>query len=262
MIGLSCMIRTAFQLPFRAAHPPDGFFSSEKEVLLCLEFACEPTTRQLAIADSVMLLFTDFAATGAMSRRQFIPHRSLLAVGPTAMQSSKLRVYSLSRCSIDDAAMVVLCDMLMRQKDAMPLRSFIIRNGDQETELRQDPTSWSTYPGQHEAPPFDVEDQQPESGGYTFVLDLEEPLKSLAREVITSRLNLWTRCVLSGGYALSPIEPQFNYVEPEDSVVDFATTLEWSIFKLRAHPAAIDALVNIFVFFSKETQRVLRVTIQ
>ncbi len=256
------MIRTAFRLPFRAVHPPDGFFCSDEEVYLFLEFEREPTPSQVALADGLMLLFTDFAATGAMSSRQLVTHRSRVDLGPIAMRSSILRVYSLTHCSIDDAAMVVLCDMLMREGDVLRLRSFVVSNGGQGVEMQQDPSSWSTYPRRHETPVFDIDDQQPESGGYTFVIDLAEPLRASAREVLSARLGLWTRCVLAGGYALAPIEPKFNYVEPEDSVVEFATTLEWTVFKLRAHPAAIDALVNLFAFFSEETQPVLRLTIQ
>jgi hypothetical protein len=256
------MIRTAFRLPFRAVHPAEGFFSGGEEVQLSLEFAADPTPTQVALADGLMRLFADFAATGALSGQRFAPHRSGVDVGLIEMRSSSVRVYSLGHCRIDDAAMVLLCDMLLRESVALSLRSFIVSNGGQGVDLLQDPNSWSTYPARYTPLPFEVDDQEPESGAYTFVLDLAEPLKSAASSTLTAWLGLWTRCVMAGGYALAPISPKDNYVEPDDSIVDFATTVEWSVFKLRAHPAAIDALVNLLACFSQEVQRVLRLAIQ
>ena len=256
------MIRTAFRLPFRAIHPATEFFASGGDVQLALEFAAEPTPAQVAQADDLMQLFADYAATGALSGRRFAPHRSGVDGGPIAFRSPTVRVWSLSNCRIDDTAMVFLCDMLMRLNVAVPLRSFVVSNGGEGVELLQDPDSWSTYPERYTPLPFEIDDQEPESGAYTFVLDLTEPLKAPARDALNAWLGLWTRCVLAGGYALAPIEPKDNYVEPDGEVVDFATTVEWSVFKLRADPVAIDALVNLLCCFSERIQRVVRVTIQ
>lgn len=256
------MIRTAFKLPFRALHPTTKFFASGGDVQLALEFATEPTLAQVKQADYLMQLFTDYAGTGALSGRRFEPHQSGVDRGPIAFRSPKVRVLSLSHCRVDDTAIVLLCDMLMRLHLSVPLHSFIVSNGGEVVELLQDPHTWSTYPERYIPLPFEINDQQPESGAYTFVLDLVEPLQAPARDSLNAWLSLWTRCVLAGCYALAPIEPKGNYVEPDGEVVDFATTVEWSVFKLRADPVAIDALINLLCCFSERFQRVVRVTIQ
>lgn len=256
------MIQTAFQLPFRVVHPVEKFFSAGGEVQFMLEFSTNLTSAQVAWIDSLIQLFADFAGTGALSGRRFAPHRSGIDRSPIAMRPPRVCVWTLSNCCIDDAAIVVLCDMLMRESVALPLRSFAVSNGGKEVELVQDTDSWSSYPARYAPLPFEVADQEPESGAYTFTLALAEPLKSSARDTLTAWLRLWTRCVLAGGYALAPVEPKHNYVEPDDSVVDFSTTVEWSVFKLRAHPAAVDALVNLLACFSQKVQRVLLLTIQ
>jgi len=63
-------------------------------------------------------------------------------------------------------------------------------------------------------------------------------------------LNLWRDFIADGGFALAPIPPDANYLEPDDPFVDFDQTIEWTVFKLRAHPASIDALVNVMAAFS------------
>ena len=256
------MIRTAFPLPFRAGYPASGFFSVDEKTQLSLEFAVEPTPAQAVLADGVMRLFADFAATGALCGERFTPQYSGIDYCPIELRTSNVRVYSLRNCRIDDSAMVLLCDLFLRESVALSLRSLIVSNGGAGTDLLQDPNSWSTYPARYTPLPFEIDDQQPESGAYTFVLDLAEPLGVSAKSTLTSWLGLWTQIVMAGGYALAPIEPKDNYVEPSATIVDFATTLEWSVFKLRAHPAAIDALVNQFARFSERVQRVLRLEIQ
>jgi hypothetical protein len=257
------VIRTAFRLPFRAVHPAQAhFFESRGEVVVAFEFEREPTAEQAAKADAILQGFIDLALTGALSGQRIAPGRSRVDAGPVSLRSPRTRACNLTRCRIDDAAVVLLCDMLLRDSDALQLRSFAASDGGEMVELAQDPDAWSTYPQRHATLPFELDDQEPESGGYTFVLDLAEPLQPEAEGTLGAWLGIWLRSVLAGAYALAPIHPKDNYVEPGDPPVSFATTVEWSVFKLRAHPAAIDGLVNLLASFSDRVQRIVRVTIQ
>ena len=255
-IRLEFMIRTAFKLPFTAIHPIGvGYFQGEL-IRIVLEFAGSPTPTQMKLADSLLHLFCNYSATGALSGREIPPQWSGVEWTKVEMRSLTERVYELRNCRIDDTAVVLLCDLLLRESSSLSLAACVVSNGGEGVKLLQEPEMWSTYPPRFEALPFGFEDLRPESGAYTFVLELAEPLESTARQTLESQLNLWLLCVMAGGYALAPIEPKFNYVEPYDSIVAFQATIEWTIFKLRAHPAAIDALVNIFSKFGQEIQRV------
>ena len=102
----------------------------------------------------------------------------------------------------------------------------------------------------------------PESGAYTFIAELAQPLNDVNASRLDAALKTWSRCVLSGGFALAPIPPEENYVEPDDPFVTFDNTVEWTFFKHRAHPRSLSALVNVFAAFHYRFQAVQLLTIR
>jgi hypothetical protein len=50
-------------------------------------------------------------------------------------------------------------------------------------------------------------------------------------------------------------------VEPDNPLVAFENTVEWTLFKLRAQPAALDSLVNILAWSSIRHEKIAEVTI-
>jgi len=158
----------------------------------------------------------------------------------------------------------VLAHLFLARREALPLQSLEVSvPGERAIQrLGYDPTRLSTYPKVYEKLPFILTNEEPESGGYTFTAELGQPLQAQNGQYLEYALKGWTEGVLAGGYGLAPIPPQESYVEPDSGpLTSFDTTVEWPVFKLRADPACLEGLINIFAAFHYRCQGLVSLTI-
>ena len=94
-----------------------------------------------------------------------------------------------------------------------------------------------------------------------FAMTYATPLDDATRGALQGVLDSWTATVLAGGFALAPIPPADNYVEPDGPFVEYDATVEWTVFRLRANTAAVDALVNAFAAFHGRHRQITTLTI-
>jgi hypothetical protein len=208
-----------------------------------------------------MYLFTDVANVGGFSGAYINPAKSGLKI-QSAESHGKTLSFAFDSCRIDDRSFIVFLEMLLHGDLASQIASVEILSASQMPLAVASSMSSSSYPLVYKRLPFLLSDNQPESGAYTFILDLKEPLNEENCFSLQYGLNQWSDLILSGGFALAPNVPDDNYVEPDHEVTSFDSTVEWSIFKLRADPASIGALLNIFTWFSETKQVIVSVTIQ
>jgi hypothetical protein len=117
---------------------------------------------------------------------------------------------------------------------------------------------FSTYPRIYSPLPFTLDDQNPEGGTYNFYVRLESKMSETSQATLNGWLATWIDAIQAGGYALAPVSPAGDYVEPHASGVDaYESVVEWAVYKLRADPvAAIHAAINIVANFHQRCQRV------
>lgn len=248
------MIATGYSLPFRFVHSDLGAMAGRAVVVRVLTLA--PDTQDLVTG--ALQQFARLATVGAFGGAQLAPWSTALVVRPRAIAHDQEFVFDLPVCRIANEAWVVLCHLLLRVHHGLPLRSVeVVLDGDPVPQVMHESGNLdSTYPKRYTLAPFVLDDREPEGGGYSFFIKLQSPLTPDNEARLNGWLGTWCEAVLQGGYAIAPIDPVNDYVEPHGNGVDtYDTTIEWAVFKLRADPVgAIDGLVNLFFRFHHECQ--------
>lgn len=255
------MIHTAYRLPFTVTLPTRAFFSSGEDVLLIVSLrdgkASAGCRERVAEALSV---FTQLVNLGALAGNKIEPWHSGANIQSVASAPDELALL-FERCLFDDAGLIVLCDVLLHEKVAPLVKSLTVQMaGAAYQPLAAGTHSFSTYPARFKNLPFPILDEHPESGTYAFTLNLTSSLDGSLRETLERSLTAWSACVIAGGFALSPIPPSDNYVESEP-LIEYDSTIEWAAMRLRAHPAAIDAVINIFAAFHAKHRQLVELII-
>jgi len=251
-------LKTGYLLPFRVSYSRERVFSAGGPLLVVARCRDGATVDRKAVVE-IFDLFGQLAKTGALAGRGIPPGQSGLEVGTPAFGAGLEFSVLLEKCAVDDRALVVLTHLFLARYKAIPLQSLEVapRGEAARIDLRADSEDEeSTYPEVFAKLPYELQDEEPEGGGFTFTAELEEPALERNADILQGALSVWTEAVVAGAYALAPIPPQESWCEPDsDEVVWFKSTLEWIVFKVRADDACIHALVNIFAAFHERCQK-------
>jgi hypothetical protein len=256
-------VTTAYTLPFGVKYATAPIFSSGGIIELIADVKYQREFNRNA-AGQILKVFTDLARTGALAGKDIEPWRSGLRSGSPRFSGGQEIYFTFLDCSVDDRALIVLTHLFLARQEGIPLLSLELAppTGRASQLLQSDPSELSTYPEVYKRLPFTFENEDPESGGYTFTAELEQPLKEQHTETLQNALTSWTEAILAGAYGLAPIRPEECYVEPyEEQVISFGRTVEWTVFKVRADPACINGVVNIFAAFHGRCQKILNLRI-
>lgn len=249
---------TDYDLPFEVRYSSGPLLTSGGSVGIIVEAESKGDSTILA---AVLGHFCALAATGALAGSDIEPSDSGLQIAAMNQDTN----YQLRNCRVDEQALIVLTHLLLARQDELLLLSveLSLQNSPATKTLLTDTTCLSWYPDCYQILPYELIDEEPESDTYTFVIELREPLQDANCEYLEKALKRWTEAILVGGYGLAPIPPQESYVEPsDDCVTSFDTTIEWTIFKLRANPECIQGLLNIFTAFHRRCQEIISVKIE
>lgn len=252
-------VTTAYDLPFEVWTSPGPLLSAGGTVQLLPSFRADGG-RNPKLMGELFGVFAGLAATGALGGDGVEPGRS--GFKPFAPGGSR---FALQECRLSERALVVLVHLLLGRHESLGLRRLELSVAGKTAgqPLTRDPESHSTYPSASRPLPFDLTDDEPETGAYTLEIQLARPVEPRHLEGLEHAFRRWTEAILAGAYGLAPIPPPESYVEPySDCVTAFDANLEWMIFKLRADPAAIEGLLNILAAFHVRSQEVLAVAIR
>ena len=248
------MIATGYHLPFTFTHS-DVTTMSGRPISIRIRTAV-PDDAELVLG--AVRLFTQIAITGALGGERLPPWDTAFSLVAQPSNDDRDFLFLATRCRVASEAWVVLCHLLLKVHQGVPIQTVeILVAGDTlPVTMIESDRSGSTYPGAYADLPFVLDDREPEGGGYSFFISLISPLTLENETILNKWLKAWEQAVLHGGYALAPIDPASDYVEPYGNGVDaYDTTIEWAFFKLRADPvAAINALVNLFACFHGRCQ--------
>lgn len=241
------MIATRYLLPFRFEYVDVGRLRG-RPVSIAVKAAVPDEGGVVAEA---LRAFTRLAKTGALGSRDIPPWETefIATFEPaTRPQEALVRVES---CCLAPEAWVVLAHLLLRAHRFVPIESVDVRGDEYFSPVPLRYGVDSTYPRVLQPLPFVLEDTKPEGGGYSFFIILESPLVPAHEAVLNRHLSAWVGGVCAGAYALAPIDPVNDYVEPDSAgITAYDTTIEWAVFKLRADPvAALGGLLNLLAWF-------------
>jgi hypothetical protein len=256
-------MKTAYQLPFGVTYPTRAFFASGHDVSLVVRLHDHAPADSAALIAGAVASFIDLVGTGALAGEVIKPWQSGVTTCRLVTATPPDEVsFTLEGCQFDDAGLMVLCDLLLHERNAPLVQSVAVRmHGVPNQPLACDPDALSDYPARFARLPFPLEDEDPEGGAYSLAIEFASPLDDATRAVLRRTLDTWTAVVLAGGFALAPIPPSQNYVEPDNPFVEYDATVEWTVFKLLASGAAVDALVNAVAAFHGRCRPITALTI-
>lgn len=244
---------TAYKLPFTVRFSEGNPLSSGGTVDIAARAA-----GNLTALHEVFDLFAKLAQNGFLAGHEIEPGKSGLTM------TGQGGCYQCTNCRIDVGGLVVLVHLLLARQEEIQLTSLeLAQQGSRATvQMQSDPEEMSSYPAFYHRLPFSFIDEEPESGAYTFCVELADELTPEHEKYLNEMFELWTQTVLTGGYGLAPIPPQESYVEPDGPLTSFGTSFEWVIFKLRADPMAVHGLINMLAAFHSRCQAITEVRIE
>lgn len=250
------MISTSFSLPFPVWYS-ERIFSSGFPVQICIRVT-DP--EKIVLVESVMKIFSTLAQSGALSGRQLVPWRAEFSIHRILSNVTNELIFQIDRCQIADEALIVLAHMLLAKYQAAPIDFLEIVSAEipNRIKLLTVTKTLSTYPEVFANLPFALDNLQPESGGFTFFIELQSTIELINEKKLNSLLKVWVDAILLGGFALDLLDPSKCYVEPDSrEVTAYGKTIEWAIYKLRADSeATINALLNLLCAFHVNCQAI------
>jgi hypothetical protein len=210
-----------------------------------------------------MTKFAALGRSGALCGGSLSPALAQFDLAPPSGMGNDRR-YTVQRALLVEESLVVLAHMLLAVQAKAVLQSVEILSAasTQRRVLAHKPRSEPTYPPRFDPLPYALDDLEPEGGGYSFEVELEESIQPLNKAQLNAALEAWMDAIISGAYALSPLDPNEGYVETvDDQVAAYDRKIEWAVFKLRADSAALDGILNILTGLHLRGQRIRRVEI-
>lgn len=263
MASQNAELSIAYRLPFEVLYSEPHFMSRLQTVRIVLR--CSAVLENPAALLLPLRTFVRLAATGALAGAQWPPAQSRASIiEDSVSQAGSHLTLAMVWEAVDVRSSVVLVHLLIAKQ--MPLRVSLLEMLLSDSEPTQlipiCQAEEATFPGHFASLPFELVDESPESGAYTFTAICEEPISPLNKMTLTTQLSAWLTAVLEGAYGVAPIAPEESYAEPSSAPPEvIGRTAEWTIFKLRADPACIKALVNIVAAFHERCQKLEKLTI-
>lgn len=254
-------MRTGYHLPFSVRYSPGGLLASGGTV--AGRGGLRGPVTDPGRAARALQTFADLAATGALAGGTIPPATSALSYDPAQTLLNPLR-FDWPVCRVDEAAVVVLANLLLACGEDYPLGGLdLVSGGAPATaELTTDPDEDADYPAAYPNLSFEVEDEQPDGDSVAITAEFRGPLPDEVVGRLRGELGKWFAAVNAGAYAVAPIPPAESYAETDDGAfAAFDATAEWAFWNLRADPACLHGLVNLFAAFHDRVRPLARLHI-
>lgn len=252
-------LTTGYRLPFEVSVSSGRLLSVGNDIGLAFQIPGS-TEAELELVAAIVEAFAQIAVSGALCGESINPGES----GLTAQSESSGLRFTFAGCRIDEAALIVLVNLILAKSSDIGFQTIEITRSQLPAGnmLEYADSDQLSFPAVYGSLPFVLENQLPESGGFTFTARTVGPVNEQNVICLNKYLNAWLVTVNGGGYALPPISPMNCYAESaDDEVTWFEDLIEWTVFKLRADDAAITAVINIFAAFHARFQNLVSLRI-
>lgn len=242
-------LATPYVLPYRAAIQPAPLFRGGRTVVLRATPAGQLTTQAQQDFDSLATAFALLAKTGALAGS------TATVVRATDLEWSAARVtannveWEFNLCDLDERAAVVLAQLFLMTQAAHPLASLTVStpgNAAAALLLTHDSKLRNPYPDSI-LPPFALQRDPNLGDDVSLYLRFVRDLTTDEQEEVDGTITEWATATSMGCYGVAPIAPERCTILFDEGVTFFNGECEWHMQKYRAHPAALNGLVNLCV---------------
>lgn len=256
---------TPYDLPFQALLQPPPLFSDGGQVVLQVELLNAATEYDVDRVSEQVVAFCVLARTGALGGEMIPPWLSSIGYDSEPIIKDNTVRWILEECLLDERAAVVLVHLIMSLSNELPiviLKLFKLEN-DRKLELIGFESALdSPYPSMWSPLPFIVRVEDEVGSTVSVRVEFNTPLTLDEKEEIQDDLLTWAGTTICGAYAVEPEPPSKCGLQPELTVEVFDNELNWAIDKFRAHPDALNGLINIFVAIDKNVSQISTVFIE
>jgi hypothetical protein len=255
---------TPYELPYRVLYQPAPLFSAGADLSVQGKFKDAVTNPVLREARWIMALFCELAFTGALCGDQVVPSDSTIRdfTHPAAVGDSI--EWTLSGCRTDERALIVLAQLFLLVHELQEVERVVIslpgpaRN---LMKLQTDEFLSSPYPPRTRGLGFlvDVDDEVP--GNFGIVISFKNKLTPEQQEVVSEQIMSWATACAVGAFPVAPVFPSECTLFPTEEVTFIGNEAELGVTRFRAHPGAIDALINLCASMSQKISPIDAVSI-
>ena len=248
--------------PFRVLLGPEPLFSTGGDVRLTASLADACDSAALQQVDGVVDAFWMIASSGGLSGHAIAPEHSQIAEKSDVTVQDRTLTWDLLGCRIDERALLNLLNVFRFIHGWTPLAAIDVGRPDTPARrtLALTHRADDYYPRMYE-PPFRVAVDQPIGASLSVVAHLVNMPTESQVEAIEEELLSWSVAPSIGAFAVPGVDIQVTGMEPDHSIDVFDNEIQWSMHRVRLHPAAIDSLVNCCTAVSERVARIAAISI-
>lgn len=258
-------IQLPYLLPFEILASPLPLLSTGGDVIVMAGLEKKLSRAIVQTLESSIQMFASLAEIGGLSGSAIPPWESGFELLGDPDISSHTITWRLSRCRLDDRAILVLINVLLLEAKRLDLRTLSIHQSNQSEGLEALPQGSGVeplYPAVYERLPFDYEvDEAAEGDSRLLSVAFEGAVSAEQYEALQGWLSTWAGVTMNGAFADPPNLPSAPSLLVDPNIEVHGHELEWSIEKIQAHPSALDSLVNVLTALHHEVASITAVAI-
>jgi|GEM_PF-3473154 len=239
-------LATPYLLPYAAAVQPAPLWSGGRTVVLRVTPAAGITQDAIDEYHSVATAFGLLASTGALGPAS--PLQAAQIEWSKPRTSSGAIEWQFMVCHQDERAAVVLAQWFLTSHTTQPLRSLSIAapgNGSAAVPLVHDPTLRDPYPPAGPTP-FPIQRDPDPGPSASLYVRFARTLNADEQADVNGTMTTWASACSLGAFGVAPVTPSTHALQ-FGPVRFFNSEVEFDILRFRAHPAALNGLVNLCV---------------
>jgi hypothetical protein len=257
-------LRSRYSLPYTVVYDDGPLMSVGQDIRIRAELNTVATAASVDAMDSLVLPFFLLATSGALAGARIAPWTSTMADKEGPFVRERIVEWTLRSCTVDERSIAMLSQMLLSVYDSAPIARITFSGARQAPgvlRLEDNSQTADQYPGRYSEPGFPV------TGGPEFTAEVvvrvifDLPPSPEIQKATDAELFSWAPGVVSGAYGVAPVIPD-QCTASIDQTEYAKSELTWHMSRVRAHPAALVGLVNVFESVSRRIARVSQMIVE
>lgn len=257
-------LRTRYSLPYEVIYDEGPLMSVGQDIRIRATLNAVATEQSVDAMDSLVLPFFLLGTSGALSGSRIAPWASTFADKEGPFASERLVEWTLRSCTVDERSITVLSQMLLSVYDSAPIARITFsssRPSPGALRLEDNSLAPDPYPAQYPEPGFPITGEPELMPEVVVRVMFEVPPSPEVQKAADAELFSWAPGLVSGAYGVAPVPPD-ECTASIDKTEYAGCELTWHMSRVRAHPAALAGLVNVFASISRRIARVSEMIIE
>ncbi len=257
-------LTTSYSLPFEVLCEPGALMAGNQDVRLQIGLMQDVDAATADAFDAIATPFVLLASSGALSGESIPPWESTIQDDEDITANRREVDWLLRGCNLDEKAIPVLAQMLLMAHSSHKIQKIVFSrtlNAQKFQRLASD-SRCDPYPGIWGKIPFRINIEAEVPSDFNLRLVFSKSLSDEEFESASVELDGWATGVMTGAYGVAPVPPERCAAFPDEEATSTDNVLEWEISRFRAHPSALNGLVNVSAAISHKVARIVELAIE